>query len=59
VAREEVIEIIKRYAAALKEKGINFRKIILFGSHAAGSQRRDSDIDILANLAPRDQIKRN
>ena len=46
MAREEVIEIIKRYAAALKEKGINFRKIILFGSYAAGSQRRDSDIDI-------------
>lgn len=45
-SREEVIEIIKRYAEALKEKGVNFRKIILFGSYAAGRQRRDSDIDI-------------
>jgi len=46
LAKEEVIEIIKRYAEALKEKGVNFRKIILFGSYAAGRQRRDSDIDI-------------
>ena len=46
MVKEEVIEIIKRYAEALKEKGVNFRKIILFGSYAAGRQRRDSDIDI-------------
>ena len=30
----------------MKEKGVNFRKIILFGSYAAGNQRNDSDIDI-------------
>ena len=46
MVKEEIIEIIKRYAETLKEKGINFHKIILFGSFAADSERKDSDIDI-------------
>ncbi len=46
MAKEEIIEIIRKYAERLKEKDINFRKIILFGSYASDSQRRDSDIDI-------------
>jgi len=46
LAKEEIIEIIRKYAERLKEKDINFQKIILFGSYAVGSQRRDSDIDI-------------
>ncbi len=28
------------------KNGVNFRKIILFGSYAADSPRKDSDIDI-------------
>ena len=46
LAKGEVIEIIKRYAEALKTNGIYFYKIILFGSYASGTPRRDSDIDI-------------
>ena len=46
MAKREVIEIIKRYGERLKEQGINFQKIILFGSYAANAENRDSDIDI-------------
>jgi predicted nucleotidyltransferase len=46
LVKREVIEIIKRYAEALKAKGIKVYKIVLFGSYAAGTTRRDSDIDI-------------
>lgn len=46
MAKGEVIEIIKRYAEALKTKGIYFHKIILFGSYASDTPGRDSDIDI-------------
>jgi len=46
LAKREVIEIIERYAEALKSKGIRFSKIILFGSYASDTPRRDSDIDI-------------
>jgi predicted nucleotidyltransferase len=44
--KDDIIEIIKTYAARLKEKGIHFQKIILFGSYANNTQRKDSDIDI-------------
>jgi predicted nucleotidyltransferase len=44
--KDKIIEIIKTYAARLKEKGINFQKIILFGSYANNTNRKDSDIDI-------------
>jgi predicted nucleotidyltransferase len=46
MAQEEIIRIIKNYAAKLRESGVNFRKIILFGSFAADRERRDSDIDV-------------
>jgi len=46
LVREEIIEIIRKYAEALKTTGISFSKIILFGSYAAGNPGKDSDIDI-------------
>jgi len=46
LAKAEVIEIIRKYSQALKEKGINFQKIILFGSYALEREGMDSDIDI-------------
>jgi len=45
-AKREIIEIIRKYGERLKEQGINFQKIILFGSYAANAENRDSDIDI-------------
>lgn len=46
MAKEEIVEIIRTYAGKLKEKGINFRKIILFGSYAQDAAHMDSDIDV-------------
>lgn len=40
------INSINKYIALLQQKGINVSKVILFGSHAKGVARPDSDIDI-------------
>lgn len=40
------INLIKRYIRLLKEKGVKVSKVILFGSHAKGIAKSDSDIDI-------------
>ena len=47
--KKDVIEIVKDYAEAVKD---NFpvRKIILYGSHAKGQAREDSDIDVAVVL---------
>jgi predicted nucleotidyltransferase len=46
LAKEEIVKIIKKYAEKLREKGVNFQKIILFGSYAANRENQDSDIDV-------------
>ena len=46
MAKEEIVKIIKKYAEKLREKGVNFQKIILFGSYAANRENQDSDIDV-------------
>lgn len=43
----EVKKIIEEYKKTLKTLGIEAERIILYGSFARGSQREDSDIDIL------------
>lgn len=46
MARDEIKKIIKKYAERLLEKGVNFQRIILFGSYAANTETRNSDIDV-------------
>jgi len=46
-AKSQIKEIIKEYKQALKNLGINVNRIILYGSFAKGSQREDSDIDVV------------
>lgn len=43
----EVKKIIEEYKRALKTLGIESERIILYGSFAKGTQREDSDIDVL------------
>ena len=38
--------LINKYVILLKQKGISVSKVILFGSHAKGNAKPDSDIDI-------------
>ena len=53
------INLINRYARLLKQKGIKVSKIILFGSHAKGMAKPDSDIDIavISSQFGRDNLK--
>lgn len=45
--RERKIEgIIERYKEELRKLGINVEKVILYGSYAKGTFRKDSDIDL-------------
>jgi len=44
--KRQVIKIIKKFAASLKEHGISFDFMILYGSYAKGKVRPDSDIDV-------------
>ena len=46
MAKKSLIKIIKRFASALIKEGITVDKIILYGSHARGRARPDSDIDV-------------
>lgn len=47
--KNEVIEIVKKYAAAV-DKYMKPRKVILFGSYAKGNWQEDSDIDVAVVL---------
>jgi predicted nucleotidyltransferase len=44
IIKSEIRNILKEL---LQEKGINVQKIIIFGSYAKGTQREDSDIDVI------------
>lgn len=46
MVKKRVHGVIKRFAAALGKEGIRIDKIILYGSHAKGKARLDSDIDV-------------
>ena len=48
---EAIRDLIRDYRAALEERGVRVERIILFGSHAAGTPRCDSDMD-LAVVSP-------
>lgn len=42
----QTTSLIKNYGSLLKKEGINFRRLILFGSFAKGRTRPWSDIDV-------------
>ncbi len=42
----EIREIISKYVASLKTKGIRVEKAVLFGSYATGTEHDASDIDV-------------
>jgi uncharacterized protein len=45
--KESVINIVSRFHDEIKARGIRPLKLILYGSHLAGSDREGSDIDIV------------
>jgi len=46
LTQEVVIKTVHDYAKEINKKGINLRKVILFGSFAKGTQHEWSDIDV-------------
>jgi predicted nucleotidyltransferase len=46
MVRAEIKKIILDYRALLEKANIPIRKIVLFGSYARGTERKDSDIDL-------------
>ena len=43
----ELEQIIRRFQQQLEKMGIHTKKVMLFGSQAAGSAREGSDIDLI------------
>jgi predicted nucleotidyltransferase len=44
------IESVRKYAERV-QRDFNVNKVILFGSHAKGTAREDSDIDVAVGVA--------
>ena len=51
MAKKQIEVSIKKYLEVLRSKNIRVKKVILYGSLAAGAGDQDSDID-LANVSP-------
>jgi predicted nucleotidyltransferase len=47
VDKSTVLRIVSDFRKALEAQSIKPQKIILFGSHSTGTQREDSDIDLV------------
>jgi len=44
---KEIYKVIREYRKRLEALGFKVRKTILYGSHATGNAREDSDIDLV------------
>ena len=44
--KNQTLKVIKKFVKRLRQEGISVDRVILYGSHAAGKGRRDSDIDV-------------
>jgi len=45
--QDAVLKTIRQFREALESSNISIEKLILFGSHAVGIAREDSDIDLI------------
>ena len=46
MVKKHILNKLKRFRQLLEKEGISVEKLILYGSHARGTARRDSDIDV-------------
>src|SRR5574341_996900 len=46
MVQAEIREKLREFSKVLRKKGIRITKIILYGSYAAGTFHKDSDIDV-------------
>ena len=54
MVKNDIIDELKKHEPELRQKGVNH--VALFGSYARGQQGPFSDIDILIELNPNDEI---
>ncbi len=47
MAQEAVLKTVRQFRKALESINIHVERLILFGSHAVGTAREDSDIDVV------------
>ena len=47
MGQDAVLNTVRQFKDALESHNIHVEKLILFGSHAAGMAREDSDIDLV------------
>ncbi len=47
MGQDAVVKIVKQFGQALESLNIRVEQLILFGSHASGTAREDSDIDVV------------
>ncbi len=45
--KDTVVDIVGRFRRGIEARGVRAQKVILFGSHAAGTGTTESDIDIV------------
>jgi len=46
LTKNAAIEIVDNYAREIQAQGVHLRTVILYGSHAKGTQNQWSDIDV-------------
>ncbi len=47
MAKNEIIETLKKYVLLLNSEGLSVSKAYLFGSYLSGKESDDSDIDVM------------
>lgn len=45
--KKAALEVLSRFRTAIESQGIRVAKTILFGSYARGTNREESDIDVI------------
>ena len=45
--QDAVLKVVRQFKKALESNDIRVESLILYGSHAAGTAREDSDIDVV------------
>lgn len=45
--QDSVLKTVRQFKKALESSNIEIKQIILYGSHAVGTAREDSDIDVV------------
>ena len=59
MVKKEILRKLKRFKTLLEKEGIPVSKMLLYGSYARGTPRKDSDIDvcIISRKFGKDRLK--